>query len=147
MIGSVAAFYNGSITSGGNSQQPPWVLKDQPMKKRTDIFPKIVAAGLTVGVVFGLFLGLNSANASQNDSIGFANFGSISDWKAESNRSMILTTTSGEKYRATFMGRCHALPYAETVGFVTSPGGSFDKFGAVLVRDQKCMIRSLERIG
>ena len=117
------------------------------MKKRTNFFPKVIAAALTAGVVTGLFLGLNSANASQSDEIGFANFGSISDWRAESSRSMILTTTSGDKYRATFMGRCHALPYAETVGFVTSPGGSFDKFGAVLVRDQKCTIRSLERIG
>ncbi len=117
------------------------------MKKRTSIIPKIVAAVLTVGVVTGLFIGLNSANASQANSISFANFGSIKDWKAESSRSMIITTTSGDKYRATFISRCHSLPYSETVGFVTAPGGSLDKFGAVMVRDQKCNIRSLERIG
>lgn len=117
------------------------------MKKRTNILPKIVAAVLTVGVVTGLFVGLNSANAASANAISFANFGSIRDWKAESSRSMIITTTSGDKYRATFMGTCHSLPFSETVGFVTSPGGSLDKFGAVLVRDQKCPIRSLERIG
>ena len=117
------------------------------MKKRTNIVPKIVAAVLTVGVVFGLFVGLNSANAATDNAISFANFGSIKDWKAESNRSMIITTTSGDRYRATFMGACHSLPFSETVGFVTSPNGSLDKFGAVLVRDQKCPIRSLERIG
>ena len=117
------------------------------MSKRTSIFPKFVAALLTVGVVFGLFIGLNSANAAQANAINFANFGSIRDWKAESSRAMIITTTSGDTYRATFMGRCHSLPYSESVGFVTSPSGTLDKFGAVLVRDQKCPIRSLERIG
>ncbi len=117
------------------------------MSKKTNILPKIVAAVLTVGVVTGLFVGLNSANASPTNAISFANFGSIKDWKAESSRSMLITTTSGDKYRATFMGRCHSLPFSETVGFVTSPGGSLDKFGAVLVRDQKCSIRSLERVG
>jgi len=117
------------------------------MKKRINIVPKIVAAVLTVGVVTGLFVGLNSANASPANAISFANFGSIKDWKVESSRSMIITTTSGDKYRATFMNRCQSLPYSETVGFVTSPSGSLDKFGAVLVRDQKCSIRSLERIG
>jgi hypothetical protein len=121
--------------------------KDRPMSKRTNVIPKIVAAVLTVGVVAGLFAGLNSANAGQASSISFANFGSIKDWKAESSRTMIITTTSGDKYRATFMGTCRSLPFSESVGFVTSPGGSFDKFGAVLVRDQKCPIRSLERIG
>ena len=60
---------------------------------------------------------------------------------------MLITTTSGDKYRATFMNNCHSLPYSESVGFVTSPSGSLDKFGAVLVGDQKCNIRSLERIG
>ncbi len=117
------------------------------MIKRTKILPKIIAGALTVGVVAGLFAGLNSANASDADAISFANFGSIRDWKAETSRTMIITTTSGDRYRATFMGTCRSLPYSESVGFVTSPGGSLDKFGAVLVRDQKCPIRSLERIG
>jgi hypothetical protein len=117
------------------------------MKQRTSIVPKIVAAVLTVGVVVGLFIGLNNANAAPMNSISFANFGAIKDWKAENARSMIITTTSGDKYRATFMNNCHSLPFSETVGFVTSPDGSLDKFGAVLVRDQKCNIRSLERIG
>ncbi|MEN3973633.1 DUF6491 family protein [Emcibacter sp. SYSU 3D8] len=117
------------------------------MKQRTNIIPKFAAAILTVGIVTGLFIGLNSANASPSASISFANFGSIKDWKAESSRSMVITTTSGDKYRATFLNNCHSLPFSDTVGFVTSPGGSFDKFGAVLVRDQKCTIRSLERIG
>ena len=116
------------------------------MKKRTSIIPKVVAAVLTVGVVTGLFIGLDSANAATANAISFANFGSIKDWKAESSRSMIITTTSGDKYRATFMSRCNSLPSSETIGFVTSPGGSLDKFGAVLVRDQKGNIRSLERI-
>ncbi|MGE0668141.1 MAG: DUF6491 family protein [Sphingomonadales bacterium] len=117
------------------------------MRKRTSIVTRITAAVLTAGVVTGLFMGLNSANAAPSDSISFADFGSIKDWRAESSRSMIITTSSGDKYRATFMGRCHSLPYSESVGFVTSPSGSLDKFGAVLVRDQKCPIRSLERIG
>ncbi len=117
------------------------------MNKRTSIIPKIVAAVLTVGVVTGLFIGLNSANASSANAISFANFGSIKDWKVESSRSMIITTASGDTYRATFASHCHGLRFSDTVGFVTSPGGSFDKFGAVLVRDQKCNIRSLERIG
>lgn len=117
------------------------------MSKTTSVIPKIVAGALTVGVVVGLFAGLNTANANDANTINFANFGSIRDWKAESSRTMIITTTAGDRYRATFMGSCRSLPYSESVGFVTSPGGSLDKFGAVLVRDQKCPIRSLERLG
>jgi hypothetical protein len=117
------------------------------MKKRTNIIPKIVAAALAVGVVVGLGIGINSANASTANSISFANFGAIKDWKADGPRAMLITTTSGDKYRATFLNNCRALPYSESVGFVTSPNGDLDKFGAVVVRDQKCMIRNLERIG
>ena len=39
------------------------------MSKRTNIIPKAVAAVLTLGVVTGLFIGLNSANAATSNAM------------------------------------------------------------------------------
>jgi hypothetical protein len=105
------------------------------MRKRTNMGTRIVAGALAVGVVVGLGLALNGVEARPSDSIGFARY-TIKDWKAEGSRSLV-----------TFMGRCHDLPFSEAIGFETSAGGRFDKFSAVLTRDQKCPIRTLERIG
>jgi hypothetical protein len=116
------------------------------MRKRTNMGTRIVAGALAVGVVVGLGLALNGVEARPSDSIGFARY-TIKDWKAEGSRSLVIETTSGDRYRATFMGRCHDLPFSEAIGFETSAGGRFDKFSAVLTRDQKCPIRTLERIG
>ncbi|MEN3950416.1 DUF6491 family protein [Iodidimonas sp. SYSU 1G8] len=117
------------------------------MQQRPSVATRVIAAVMAVAVVAGIGAAMNQVHAAPADSISFANFGAIRDWKAEGSGAMIIETTSGDKYRATFMNRCSSLPYSETVGFVTSPSGSLDKFGAVLVRDQKCQIRSLERLG
>jgi hypothetical protein len=117
------------------------------MNHKPSVKTRIVAATIAVAMVVGIGGAMNQVHAASADSISFANFGAIRDWKAEGSKAMIIETTSGDKYRATFMNRCSSLPFSETVGFVTSPSGSLDKFGAVLVRDQKCQIRSLERLG
>ena len=116
------------------------------MNERTNIVPRVVAVVLAVAVVVGLGFAIKSANAATADSISFAHH-TIRDWKAESPRSMLIETISGHTYRATFMNRCHDLPFREAVGFETSPGGTFDKFSSVYVGGQKCIIKSLEKIG
>lgn len=117
------------------------------MKHTPSVTTRVAAAVVALAMVAGIGGGMNQVHAAPADSISFANFGAIRDWKAEGSKAMIIETTSGDKYRATFTNRCSSLPFSETVGFVTSPSGALDKFGAVLVRDQKCHIRTLERIG
>jgi hypothetical protein len=116
------------------------------MNQRTNIFKRAVGAIAAAGVVASLGVGVASAHAATSDSINFAHY-TIRDWKAEGPQSMIIETVSGDHYRATFMNRCHNLPFRDAVGFETSPGGTFDKFSSVHVGGQKCIIKSLEKIG
>jgi hypothetical protein len=41
------------------------------------------------------------------------------------------------------MSSCIGLNFAQHIGFVTEPDGSFDKFSAVLVEGRPCQITSL----
>ena len=75
--------------------------------------------------------------------IPFANHGGIWSWQVENSTTMLIQSQNRKWYRATLMSSCFDLPFAETVGFETNPDGSFDKFGAVKVRDQRCPLVSL----
>jgi hypothetical protein len=75
--------------------------------------------------------------------IPFANHGGIWSWQVENSTTMLIQGQNRKWYRATLMSPCFDLPFAETVGFETNADGSFDKFGAVKVRSQRCPLVSL----
>lgn len=80
-------------------------------------------------------------------SIAFANTpGGILDWHIVDDRTVYLQASGKRWYRAELISRCSDLPYAETLGFATNPDGSFDAFGAVLVRGRRCALRTLTQI-
>ena len=75
--------------------------------------------------------------------IPFANHGGIWSWQVENNTTMLIQSQNRKWYRATLMSPCFDLPFAEAVGFETNPDGSFDKFGSVKVKGQRCQVVSL----
>jgi hypothetical protein len=76
-------------------------------------------------------------------SIAFANQGGIYDWRAVDDRTVLIQALNHQWYKASLFSPCIDLPFAQTIGFVANPDGSFDKFSAIQVRDQDCPLISL----
>ncbi len=76
-------------------------------------------------------------------SIPFANHGGIWTWQVENDHSVLIQSSSRKWYRATLMAPCFDLPFSERIGFETNADGSFDRFGSLTVRGQRCTVTSL----
>ena len=77
-------------------------------------------------------------------SIAFANeAGGINDWRVVDANTVYLQGNGNKWYRADLFSPCLDLPYAETLGFETNPGGSFDQTSAVIARGHRCPLRAL----
>jgi len=95
--------------------------------------------------------GVSSVKADQpaalpRAEIPFANHGGIYDWKADGDNAILIKSLSGKYYRATFMSRCIGLPFAQTIGFVTTGTDTLDKFGSVQLHHENCQFQSFEAI-
>lgn len=75
--------------------------------------------------------------------IPFANRGGIDDWHADGDNSLYVKSRAGQWYRAKLMGPCLDLRFANTIGFVTRPGDTFDRFSSIRVRGHDCALTSL----
>ena len=75
--------------------------------------------------------------------IPFADHHGIYSWQVLDNRTVLIQIQSRTWYKAKLMSPCIDLPFAERIGFKTNPDGSFDRFGAILVRHQVCPLISL----
>lgn len=87
-----------------------------------------------------------SEESSDRAVIHFADLGGIRDWRADGSDAILIEGLNGRWYRATFFGPCIGLRFQESIGFVTDPGGSLDRFGSILVDGQRCWFRTFERI-
>lgn len=85
----------------------------------------------------------SAAPAAAEARIPFANHGGIWSWQVENSSTLLIQSQNRKWYKATLMSPCFDLPFAETVGFETNPDGSFDKFGSVKVKGQRCQVVSL----
>ncbi|HTD73631.1 MAG TPA: DUF6491 family protein [Steroidobacteraceae bacterium] len=75
--------------------------------------------------------------------IPFANH-NIWNWQVVDDKTVLIQDNSRRWYKATLFGNCINLSFAgERLGFDSSPGGTFDKFSAILVRGQRCPLSSL----
>lgn len=83
--------------------------------------------------------------------IEFANFPHrIDDWRADGTRGIYLRVNVDEWYYGQFMGRCHGLPFAETIGIVTDGLGQVDRFSSILIEEagggiERCWFRRFGR--
>jgi hypothetical protein len=83
------------------------------------------------------------ANRPRDASIPFANMGSIRNFDAVNDHTIYIEDVHGQWYRATTMGPCIDLPFANAVGFDVRGTGTLDKFSSVIVKDRRCAFESL----
>jgi Family of unknown function (DUF6491) len=67
----------------------------------------------------------------------------IWNWQVVDDKTVLIQDQGRRWYKATLFGNCFNLSFATQIGFDSSPGGTFDKFSALLVRDQRCPLSSL----
>jgi hypothetical protein len=77
--------------------------------------------------------------------ISFARLGGIQDWRADGEKALYIQGRDRQWYRAELMSACIGLNFAQRIGFVTEPNGSFDRFSAILVEHRECQVTSLVR--
>ena len=65
------------------------------------------------------------------------------NWQVVDDQTLLIQDQSRRWYKATLFGHCINLPFAERIAFDSNPGGTFDKFSAILVRGQRCPLMSL----
>ena len=75
--------------------------------------------------------------------IPFVNMGSIRNWQADGRDGLYIQDQRRNWYRATLMGPCNDLNFAERIGFETRGTSSLDRFATVIVRGQRCAFSSL----
>jgi hypothetical protein len=75
--------------------------------------------------------------------IPFADRGGIYNWQPVDDRTLLVEGLDHRWFKATLMGSCFKLPFAERIGFEWNPDGSFDRFSAIQVGPQRCQLKSL----
>lgn len=111
---------------------------------------------LPAGVALALMAGLPLAQAAEKDAakaeqakppevrIPFAKL-NIRNWQADGNRAFYVQSRARQWYHAELMAPCINLPFAVAIGFVIDPMGSFDRFSAIVVKNEVCHVKSLVR--
>jgi len=67
----------------------------------------------------------------------------IWNWQVVDDNTVLIQDNSRKWYKATLFGTCINLSFADRLGFDSGPGDTFDKFSAILVRGQRCPLKSL----
>ncbi len=75
--------------------------------------------------------------------IPFANKDGILDWQVQDASTVYVHAMGGKWYRADLFQPCPNLPFGATIGFRTSPDGSFDRYSAIVVRGVDCPLKAL----
>lgn len=75
--------------------------------------------------------------------IPFVNMGSIRDWRADGDDALYVQDQQRNWYRATLMGPCNDLNFAERIGFETRGTNQLDRFATVIVGRERCALSSL----
>ena len=113
---------------------------------RRGIRTLVAAAALLAAML----LSVTSAKAEEEKPpravIHFVDLGGIESWQADGNEAMRIEGRNRRWYRATFMGPCIGLRFADTIGFVTDSSGSLDRFSSILVEGERCFFRTFEAI-
>jgi hypothetical protein len=67
----------------------------------------------------------------------------IWNWQVVDDKTVLIQDQGRRWYKATLFGTCINLSFANRLAFDSSPSGTFDKFSAILVRGERCPLRSL----
>jgi hypothetical protein len=67
----------------------------------------------------------------------------IWNWQVVDDQTVLIQDQGRRWYKATLFSHCIDLPFADRIAFDSNPSGTFDKFSAILVRGQRCPLKSL----
>jgi hypothetical protein len=67
----------------------------------------------------------------------------IWNWQVVDDKTVLIQDQGHRWYKATLYGTCINLSFVQRIGFDSSPDGTFDRFSAILVRGERCPLRSL----
>jgi hypothetical protein len=105
-----------------------------------------IAAGFFAMSALSACQPASQTGGSGSASIPFVTFGNIYDWAADGTRGIYIESSNRQWYYATFMAPCIQLPFAETVGFKTTPPQPLDKFDSIIVRGERCAFATLDKV-
>lgn len=83
-----------------------------------------------------------AAPAPQQAQIPFAKK-NIWNWQVVDDKTVLIQDLGRRWYKATLLGDCINLPFAERLGFDSGSTDTFDKFSAILVGGRRCQLTSL----
>jgi len=110
---------------------------------KTKRFWLSLAGGVMTAASFSSHADNATSSPAAEAQIPFANR-NIRNWQVVDDKTVLIQDNSRKWYKATLFGTCINLSFAgERLGFDSSPGGTFDKFSAILVRGQRCPLSSL----
>ncbi len=102
------------------------------------------AAALTALLAAPLCLPAETS-AVREASIPFAAENGIRDWQADGSQGLWVRANSGAWYYGRFSFPCTGLQFKEALRFKFNPDGSFDRWSAVLTREQgRCLFKTFE---
>jgi hypothetical protein len=87
----------------------------------------------------------NAFAQSDQNVLRFADLGGIRDWRADTDKALLVEGENRNWYRATFYTPCVGLRFAQAVAFVTEPSGSLDRFSSILVQGERCWFKTFAR--
>jgi hypothetical protein len=99
-----------------------------------------------VMLLMALGLALGSPAAHSQAAAGLQAY-RIDDWRAVSDRELIITANNGRRYRAELLGTCPGLRFTDRIAFVTRGERRIDRFAGIQLPDgTRCMFRSFAAI-
>ena len=110
--------------------------------KRNMLVP--FALGLAIAGPSAVSAGTARPPAQPQASIPFANHGGVYNWVVENDRTVWFEDNHHHWYRATLMGNATELPFAEEIGIDSRPGGTLDRWGAIIVKGRRYVFSSFE---
>lgn len=75
-------------------------------------------------------------------SITFPSDSSIRNWRADRERGIWIQDRKGDWYYGSFAGLCRDLDFAQAIGVETRGTARLDRFSAILVRGERCLLSS-----
>ena len=103
---------------------------------------KVLAAGVATIAAAAPALAADAPKEARIPLAGYV----IDNWRAVDRDTLLVEGRGNRWYRAELFGPCFGLPFAHSIGFVTYPGNTFDRFSKIVVRGQTCRLRSLVEV-
>ena len=76
-------------------------------------------------------------------SITFPNHGAIRNFEPDGDDGIWIEDQQRRWYYGTFIGRCQGLNFSQAIGFDTGGAPRFDRFSAIITREDRCQLNSL----